>query len=286
MKTKWATAAGALALFASAAFGQLAGESLRTGPGGQVTASASFNLPRYSAPVVAGAPYSAEQVFEFTQTLADGTRIVEEATSLRMYRDSAGRTRIERPFMRRSGAGLEALKLVEIQDPVAGLFYILDTVNRVAHRSALAPPPPGATVPPTGFTGAFITGGFGPSSPPRMAGGPGPMGRTEAQPEMSVQDLGAREIDGVVAEGRRMTRTYAAGVMGNDRPLSMTTEIWNSPELRMTVLSKIFDPRTGERVTRLKDLSRRDPEPGYFQPPPDYQIVDETGPFTITVTRP
>lgn len=41
-------------------------------------------------PPVKGAPYSAQAVFEITQTLADGTRVTHSTYS-RLYRDSEGR---------------------------------------------------------------------------------------------------------------------------------------------------------------------------------------------------
>ena len=53
------------------------------------------------------------------------------------------------------------------------------------------------------------------------------------------------------------------------------------------MVSKTDDPRTGERTTTLSNLSRAKPARSLFQPPPDYQIVDETGQFTIkAIARP
>ena len=45
-----------------------------------------------------GQPYSAQQVMERVQTLADGTHITQNAQTTKFYRDSAGRTRIEHTF--------------------------------------------------------------------------------------------------------------------------------------------------------------------------------------------
>src|SRR6516225_4299689 len=47
---------------------------------------------------VTGAPYSAEEVTEHVQTLADGTHITQPSPKTVFYRDSLGRTRIERTF--------------------------------------------------------------------------------------------------------------------------------------------------------------------------------------------
>jgi hypothetical protein len=65
----------------------------------------------------------------------------------------------------------------------------------------------------------------------------------------------------------------------------VTSEVWYSQDLELVVLWKDFDPRTGENIRRLAKLSRAEPEYSLFQPPPGYTIVDETGPFTITITR-
>jgi len=73
---------------------------------------------------VTGVPYSAEQVTEHLQTLADGTRITQPSQKVMFYRDSQGRTRTERSFPLRPGAaaaGVAGPSLIEIADPVSGV---------------------------------------------------------------------------------------------------------------------------------------------------------------------
>lgn len=77
-----------------------------------------------------------------------------------------------------------------------------------------------------------------------------------------------------MAEGSRTTVTYPVGAVGNDRPLTTTTETWTSPELKMVVLSKNSDPRSGESTTRLTNISRSEPDPSLFQIPADYEIIE------------
>ena len=36
------------------------------------------------------------------------------------------------------------------------------------------------------------------------------------------------------------------------------------------------DPRSGETTTKLENVSRTQPDPALFLPPPDYKIVDES----------
>lgn len=75
---------------------------------------------------VTGAPYSAEEVTEHIQTLADGTHISQPSPKVKFYRDSQGRTRTERTFPLPPGAtaaGVEAPGLIEIFDPVSSARY-------------------------------------------------------------------------------------------------------------------------------------------------------------------
>lgn len=53
------------------------------------------------------------------------------------------------------------------------------------------------------------------------------------------------------------------------------SEHWFSNELRMTILSRTSDPRTGETTIRPRNISRSELEPALFNVPPDDQIVDD-----------
>ena len=58
-----------------------------------------------------------------------------------------------------------------------------------------------------------------------------------------------------------------------------------SRELKISVLSKHSDPRTGEMTFKIPNLSRAEPDASLFQPPPDYQVVEDNGPVTIKFNR-
>ena len=93
-----------IALFGSMAFGQYPG-SARLGPDGTYTITATINNMLPGTPIVmVGRPYSAEEMAETTQILADGTRVTHPRASVRTWRDSTGRTRTERPLMMTAGA--------------------------------------------------------------------------------------------------------------------------------------------------------------------------------------
>jgi len=93
-------------------------------------------------------------------------------------------------------------------------------------------------------------------------------------------------IEGVLTQGTRTTYTHPAGEMGNDRPFTVIHESWYSPELRLTVMMRADDPRSGESVNRYTNIDRSEPDPALFQIPPGYQVVDETDTFTIKISRP
>jgi len=64
---------------------------------------------------VTGAPYSAEEITEHVQTLVDGTHITQPSRKTVFYRDSSGRTRIERSFPLPPGAtGAAGPNIIEI----------------------------------------------------------------------------------------------------------------------------------------------------------------------------
>ena len=89
---------------------------------------------------------------------------------------------------------------------------------------------------------------------------------------MAGDSLGTQIIEGVNAAGTRHVSTIEAGAIGNDRPISITSETWYSDELKMAVMTKRSDPRTGEETFRLTNIQRGEPGAYLFQPPAGYQI--------------
>jgi hypothetical protein len=241
-------------------------------------------------------PYSAEQVTETVQTLADGTHIRQKQRAQSMYRDSAGRTRTEMPAF--GPAMNDGAKIVRIVDVVGGYEYTLDDQNKIAHRvmvqvsepmpKRVAASGPGAVpsrVQVFGMLGPVAMSGPVTAMPLPRAVPPGTAGDAP-RPEMHSEDLGTQMIEGVNARGHRTTQTWPVDSVGNDRPIVVVFENWFSDQLGTTVLTKNDDPRHGETTTALKNVSLAEPDPSLFQPPPGYQIVDENGPFQITVPRP
>ena len=266
------------AAFGVLAFGQTSAR-ISSGPDG-FRGSAHFSAPRPFEMVspVAGAPYSAEEVNEQVRTLADGTHITQKQASRKIFRDSLGRTRIERPLFRGgavTGQRVESPLIVEITDPVAQVKYTLDTINKVAHRQRLLAPKAGAARTPT-LAGTATARAAAPPPVPVNAARP-----QRIQPERATENLGTQNIEGVLAEGVRTTNTWPVGSQGNDRPISVVTETWRSPALKTTVLTTTSDPRNGESTVKLTNISQAEPSADLFQAPSDYSIADEEGEFTI-----
>ena len=87
--------------------------------------------------------------------------------------------------------------------------------------------------------------------------------------------LGTQTVEGVPAQGTRITRTIEAGQMGNALPLVITTETWFSPDLKVLVTSKSSDPRIGDTTYKLTNIQRAEPDPSLFQVPADYTVRDQ-----------
>ena len=88
----------------------------------------------------------------------------------------------------------------------------------------------------------------------------------------TTKDLGAREIDGVKAEGKLRSYEIPAGELGNRNPIVVSDESWYSPELQVTVYSKHSDPRSGDRIYRLDNIRRAEPPKELFDAPAGYAI--------------
>ena len=241
-------------------------------------------------PLVRDSPYSAEATTTVTQVLADGTRI-ERTTVTRVYRDGAGRVRREQTVLGLGGLvpREEELSFVLIVDPVAAVSYTLDPKARTARRAgvpAIAGNRGGSPPPPRSAPGArgSIMDPLAPPPPPPPPPPPGvgegvnARGRGQSPNAGNVanlpQPLGTRQIEGLETVGTRRVEVIPVGRIGNDRPIEITDERWESPALRILVQSRHSDPRTGIVEYRLTNVSRAEPSHDMFLVPSDYTIIE------------
>jgi hypothetical protein len=250
------------------------------GPVGPVTAVA-FGAIGGSAGVVAGAPYSATITNESVQTLADGTHITQSSSGT-TARDSQGRTRQDAPFpVLGNLSAADAPHLVFLQDPVAGASYTLNLTDKTAWKGPVPPPGAGAPGMMLSTNTFFVHSASGaplPPPPPPDAPAASTMliqkRLAESEGDVTTENLGSQTIEGVQATGVRTTQTIAVGKIGNDRPITIVTEVWTSPELKTIVMSKRNDPRMGEQTFKLTNIQRGEPDPSLFVVPSDFKITE------------
>jgi hypothetical protein len=86
----------------------------------------------------------------------------------------------------------------------------------------------------------------------------------------SVTPLPPKELEGVRVNGERTSWVIEAGKVGNDKPITITREVWTSPELMLTVSSRDFDPRSGEVNYRLVNVKRGEPDAALMKVPAEF----------------
>jgi hypothetical protein len=254
------------------------------GPAGTIAFGA---INGASGAAVKGAPYSATITNESVQTLEDGTHIVQSSSGS-TARDSQGRTRQDAPLPAIGNlSAADAPHLVFLQDPVAGTSYTLNLTDKTAWKNPM--PSSGASV-----AGASVTTGTffvhtGNGAPADMPPPPMVVQRrlaVEDPSEVSTENLGAQTMEGVQVTGVRTTQTIPTGKIGNDRPITIVTEVWTSPELKTIVLSKRNDPRIGQQTFKLTNIQRAEPDPSLFTVPADFKATEGGAKTIIYRTKP
>lgn len=219
---------------------------------------------------IKGAPYTATAVTESTQVLADGNRIVNKRSGL-VARDGEGRIRREESMGHIGPLQIGGPNVIFIHDPVAKAAYVLNPDTKTArvismegmhamHRKIDA-----------------LNGGGEPGH------GDGIQAKKEAMAaerhgergQLKKESLGTQQIEGVNAEGAKITRTIPAGTIGNEKPIDIVLETWTSTDLHVLVLSKRSDPRFGETVFRLTNIKRAEPDASLFQVPSGFTTQQE-----------
>jgi hypothetical protein len=216
---------------------------------------------------VKGAPFSAQVIFENSQTLANGVHVAHKMTGA-LFRDGEGRTRQELP---RDGAP----EIVLINDRVTGVLYNLHMFQH--------------TVSKVNISNQQLNRELEERHRQRENQEREQMEKTkgvalkssgkEIEPERRVESLGVQTFEGVQAEVTRFTITIPAGMEGNDQPFEIVSERWYSPELQIVVMGKRSDPRMGEMVYRLANINRSEPARALFEAPSDFTVTEEKTEF-------
>jgi len=201
----------------------------------------------YSGVPLPNLPYTATFESKTVQTLADGTTITSTLET-KEARDSQGRT----------------LHQVVRTLPDGNQFtqtFVSDPINRTMTNWS------------SGSTVASVNHMPDPGEIHQHANVSPKKQQTQAANRPNVQ-LGSKTIFGVVAEGTRSTRVIPAGSQGNDRPITVVTEEWRSPDLGIMLSLSRDDPRNGHNTQEVTALDRGEPDPALFQPPAGYTLQD------------
>ena len=217
------------------------------GPGGGMMAG-EFGEGK----TITGAPLSGDFVISHDTTLADGNRIHNESTS-KVYRDAQGRVRREVGVdLATPATGNVKRSMVVITDPVAGKRYMLNPDNKTAREMPMRGPK---------------HQGEAREEHMKAMGGPDESG------SVTKEQLGTKVVNGMQAEGVRVTRTIPAGAIGNDKPIQVVTERWYSTDLQIGVMTVHTDPMMGTVTTKLVNVARGAPDASLFQVPSEYKVT-------------
>ena len=255
-----------LALLAAGALVYLQGPAVAADERERFEFGAEVEHP-FGEKAVKGAPFSAQVIFENTQTLANGVHVAHKMTGT-LYRDSEGRTRQELP---RDGAP----EIVLINDRVMGVLYNLHMFQHTASKVNISSQQPNREIEERHRQRENQER----EQMEKTRGVAINRSGKEIEPERRVESLGAQTFEGVQAEVTRLTLTIPAGMEGNDQPFTIVSERWYSPELQIVVMGKRSDPRMGEMVYRLANINRSEPARELFEAPSDFTVTEEKTEF-------
>jgi hypothetical protein len=207
-----------------------------------------MGLGNLTSKTITGAPFSATQTTQHTQTLSNGNTIQRQNTA-QVYRDNEGRVRIESSFTETTSSGTQTVSEITLYDPVAGFVYRLNPQKMTGVQSPIRqrPAPPAGSTPPS-------------------------------NPNVTTVSLGTNNnINGVTATGTQVTRTIPAGTVGNTQPIQIVRVTWVSTTLQIPVQVIVTDPRTGTQTMNLTNIVQTEPTSTLFVVPSGYTITSAPG---------
>jgi hypothetical protein len=192
-------------------------------------------------------------------------QITTETTKSLLWRDAEGRTRQDDIH---ESETLGETRTINISDPVTRVGYAWNDGEQLDKQAN--------SVIVTHTPGSWQEVDSWPDSPStaksRTPSAPGPMPTKD--PNMKLETLQPKELNGIHVEGQRTTQVIPAGKEKNDHEVTVTWEKWTSPELKITICSVRDDPHTGRTVIELSNIDRSNPARSLFQPPTDRPMHD------------
>ncbi|QNI32915.1 hypothetical protein H7849_02675 [Alloacidobacterium dinghuense] len=211
----------------------------------------SVRIPGVFVTPVPDAPFSATVEIVSKQKLEAGSFNIRTTTN-HVARDAAGRIYNERrQLVSTSFKGDPILLSAHIYDPATRTSTYLDPFSHLARQSVLRQPQTtAARIPVLGpHAGAALT---------------------------TEQDLGEQTIGTTLLRGTKKVWTVPATASGTGKAVEIVDQYWYSPELSVYLIVQHDDPRTGEQIVAVKDVSRGVTDESLFAVPSRYRVVDET----------
>jgi len=210
-------------------------------------------IPGVFVTPVPGAPFLGTVEILSKQSLPDGTDYTRRTVN-HIARSSTGviyneLRKLEPPDFQ----GEPPLTRSHIYDPRTRLNTFLDPQTHIARQILRSAPPH----PPANSTPASTV------APPHAE-------------NLTTQDLGTQTVAGLLLHGTRKQRTVPAALSGTGQDVTITDDYWYSEELKVYLVLKHNDPRTGEQFVGIVNVDRQEPAASTFQIPSTYKIVDET----------
>lgn len=250
-----ATTSGATSASATTSTSVVAGSNLKVAGGGLQGTAITRKQPEY--PAVAKAA-GAEGIVQVQITVDENGQVVDAAATEGhpLLRQAAVDAAKQWQFKASDSAG----KPAKVQATLTFNFVLDKSANAAATAASAA---------------AAATGGkMVATTVPRAATFERTPFAGGEKVDFKTETLGKRTFDGIEAEGTRTVSTIPAGSIGNERPIEIVSERWYSAELQTVVMTRHSDPRTGENVYRLENISRTEPQANLFQVPSDYTVSE------------
>lgn len=196
------------------------------------------------------APFSVVVNVERSVVRNDGS--IDNLKTIReIARDSRGRIYNEmRSLVPVTSTQTSEVMRIHLYDPQARVSTMIDPREQIFWTQTVSHPP--STVPPDR----------------RYAS---PAGEGLQNEFAKEDDLGIRQMAGVSVHEVRETQTLPADGSGVGKEIVTTDECWYSDDLRINLVIKHSDPRTGTVTMTVAQVSRTEPDPSLFEIPAGYK---------------
>jgi hypothetical protein len=230
-------------------------KALLTLAAGAITAHAQAGPDIFVTPI-ANAPFRG--VVEVERSIVQNSGAVANLKTIReIGRDSEGRIHNEsRMLVPVSTNVIPAIRNIHLYDPVSRTTAYLNPSNKTFSTAIVNRPPA--------------------TEPPQLLASPTARSLPQSQ-YAREEDLGTRDVAGLPAHGVRETQEIPAESSGTGKEIVIVDEFWYSDDLRINLIVKHSDPRTGSVAMTVTGVKRGEPDPSFFAIPADYKPAGPGG---------